>query len=331
MKTTCLINNYNYQHFLAEAVDSALEQTLPFDEIVVVDDGSTDGSVALLRSRYGRRAKVKVIEKSNEGQLSCFNRGFQRTTGDLICFLDADDVYQRDYLAEVCETYDRFAWCDCLLATPSNIGIPAPTGKPTLSDRDLGYSAVIAFTRRRWVGAPTSCISMRRSLLQKILPIPYLEDWRVRADDCLVFGASAAGGRKYRLAKPLVQYRLHENNHHAGSGGDPYADYRRKLAVNRLFELFRRRLGFDTARLADFAHREFRTIESPTRRELREYSQCVLAARLPLTRKAACLGSIAMYFLGSRIRGLYRTSARRGADSAERTGQTKPTSLRRTA
>src|SRR5436305_907491 len=94
LKTSCLINNYNYAHFVGDAVDSALAQTVAFDEIIVVDDGSTDGSMELLTRRYGREDRVRVIRKPNGGQLSSFNEGFLGSSGDLLFFLDADDVYQ---------------------------------------------------------------------------------------------------------------------------------------------------------------------------------------------------------------------------------------------
>ena len=83
MKTTCLINSFNYVRYLPEAIDSALKQTQPFDEVIVVDDGSTDGSRELLFSRYALLPQVQIVAKANGGQLSCFNAGFRRATGTL--------------------------------------------------------------------------------------------------------------------------------------------------------------------------------------------------------------------------------------------------------
>ena len=95
-KTTCLISNYNYRRYIADAVDSALAQTAPLDEIIIVDDGSTDDSQELVRRQYGHHSSVKLVVKKNQGQLSCFNEGFRRSTGDIIFFLDADDVYENN-------------------------------------------------------------------------------------------------------------------------------------------------------------------------------------------------------------------------------------------
>ena len=85
---TILINNYNYAPFLREAIESALSQTYHPIEIIVVDDGSTDNSRAIISS-YG--TKLTAIFKENGGQASAFNAGVAAGNGDLYFFLDSDD------------------------------------------------------------------------------------------------------------------------------------------------------------------------------------------------------------------------------------------------
>ena len=80
-----VINNYNYARFLPEAIESALAQTYPHKEIIVVDDGSTDDSRRVMES-YGDR--IKPIYKKNGGQASAMNLGYEAAKGDLIYFLD---------------------------------------------------------------------------------------------------------------------------------------------------------------------------------------------------------------------------------------------------
>ncbi len=82
-----IISNYNYR-FLKRCIESALAQTYANTEVIVVDDGSTDDSQAILVS-YGNR--VKAIFKENGGQASALNRGFFVSRGKVICFLDSDD------------------------------------------------------------------------------------------------------------------------------------------------------------------------------------------------------------------------------------------------
>jgi glycosyltransferase involved in cell wall biosynthesis len=83
-----VIINYNYGRFLREAIDSALRQTYPHIEVVVVDDGSTDNSREIIAS-YG--SKVVPVLKKNGGQGSAFNAGFAVSRGEMVIFLDADD------------------------------------------------------------------------------------------------------------------------------------------------------------------------------------------------------------------------------------------------
>src|SRR6201988_707109 len=87
---TILINNYNYSRFLPYAIDSALAQTYRNIEVIVVDDGSTDNSREVLAKYAGR---VIAVQKENGGQPTAFNAGFAASKGDIICFLDADDLF----------------------------------------------------------------------------------------------------------------------------------------------------------------------------------------------------------------------------------------------
>jgi hypothetical protein len=119
----------------------------------------------------------------------------------------------------------------------------------------------------------------------------------VRADDCLVFGASLAGARKRFLAQPLVRYRVHGRNHFRGQKVDHFAVYRRRLAINRLFEHLARQMCFNMACLAELSHREFRTIEKPTIRQLVRYARISMGAPVSMVRRAACVADMVWHFL----------------------------------
>lgn len=85
-----IIPNYNYARFLPQALDSVLAQSYSNFEIIVVDDGSTDDSKAILRS-YGER--IRWFEQQNQGVSAARNRGVKESRGQLIAFLDADDIW----------------------------------------------------------------------------------------------------------------------------------------------------------------------------------------------------------------------------------------------
>jgi glycosyltransferase involved in cell wall biosynthesis len=296
-----LISNFNYARYLGEALDSALCQSVPFDQIVVVDDGSSDSSREILEARYARDPRVTIIAKQNGGQLSCFNAGFAHASGDIVFFLDADDVYEPTYVERALDVFRREPAIEFLACGRRWFGVRDGVKLQFALDRDLGYSAVVTAHLHEWIGAPTSCLSMRRHVLEQILPLPNEHQWRTRADDCLVFGASLAGARKYYLAQPLVRYRVHEGNHFCGRAQDRFAVYRRRLAVNRLFEHLARKLCYDVDRLGEIAHREFATVSRPTFRQLRKYLHIGMRSRASLPRRLTCALEMAGYYLRTRL------------------------------
>lgn len=103
-----IINNYNYDRFLGEAIQSALDQDYPHTEIIVVDDGSTDASRQVIR-RFQREnpGRVRAVLKENGGQASAFNAGFSASHGSLVSFLDSDDYWFRHRTTAVVDTHAR--------------------------------------------------------------------------------------------------------------------------------------------------------------------------------------------------------------------------------
>lgn len=90
-RVSAIIPTFNRRGYIARAVDSILAQTVQVDEIIVIDDGSTDGTAELLRSRYGTR--IKLIIQENQGVSSARKRGVEKAQGEWIAFLDSDDEW----------------------------------------------------------------------------------------------------------------------------------------------------------------------------------------------------------------------------------------------
>jgi glycosyltransferase involved in cell wall biosynthesis len=104
-KTSVIICAYNYARFLPRCLESVFSQSQPADEIILVDDGSTDETADVVK----RFPPVRYIRQENAGKAAAFNRGFRESQGDLICHLDADDYWLPRKLQRVTET---LAACD---------------------------------------------------------------------------------------------------------------------------------------------------------------------------------------------------------------------------
>src|SRR5689334_18648366 len=89
LSVSVIIPTYNRAAFIKQAIDSALNQTRVPDEIIVVDDGSTDNTAGIL-ARYDH--PVRVIRQENSGRSAARNLGIRESRGDLIVFLDSDDL-----------------------------------------------------------------------------------------------------------------------------------------------------------------------------------------------------------------------------------------------
>ena len=104
MKISVVIPAYNAEQHIGRAIDSVLAQTRPADEIIVIDDGSTDATAEVIRS-FGDR--VTLIQQKNAGVSVARNTGIEAATGDWIAFLDADDEWLPEKLKRQAEHLSR--------------------------------------------------------------------------------------------------------------------------------------------------------------------------------------------------------------------------------
>lgn len=200
---TILINNYNYGHFLREAIDSALNQTYPNVEVIVVDDGSSDESRAVIAS-YGKA--LNRIFKGNGGQASAFNAGIAASRGNLICFLDADDFLHPAKVESVIPhlrpsslIYHRLQLLPGPGIYPDSVGLGGNF-----------YDYVQKYRFVPFVAAPTSALAISRDLALRLIPLP-THNVRSSADDFIVKG-SALIGDIVGLPDVLATYRVHGAN-----------------------------------------------------------------------------------------------------------------------
>ena len=106
MTTSVIITAYNLEHFIAEAIQSVLNQSKPANEIIVVDDCSTDGTAAVI-AQFG--SKVRYLKMpQNSGGLSATFYGLKHANGDIVLFLDGDDVWMPEKIASVLPLYETY-------------------------------------------------------------------------------------------------------------------------------------------------------------------------------------------------------------------------------
>lgn len=207
-RLSVVIANYNYERFVAEAIESALALRWDDIEVVVVDDGSTDGSRGVIE-RYEGRAKVLLTD--NASQRVAVNRGFAATTGDVVIFLDSDDVLPPDLPGKLAASLTSRA-CKAQfqmqrIDEQGHLhGSPFPLYRPVPSPTDI----------RRWAARttayptpPGSGNAYARWFLEQIFPLD--ESIGDFADSgCLA--AAPFFGDVITVPGVLVGYRQHDGN-----------------------------------------------------------------------------------------------------------------------
>lgn len=279
-----LVSSYNYQDYVVQAVESALAQTLPPHEVIVVDDGSTDESMNRLQSCFSQDSRVQILVQPNAGQLAAWITGFSRSSGDFIALLDSDDLWEPGYLEAMAHWYRQQPTADFVYCNMTMFG--ARQGlmlKRTWQrrDRDLGTSVLLGCFFPRWQGVATSGNTLRRALMGRILTMPaeQASEWRTRPDDCLFYGSDILGAHKIYMAKPLASHREHGSNALLADQISPLRRMRYELRRERMLAHYRKQIEADH-RLLTLAKTEFSTKPQPTATEWWLYT--CMAASAPL-------------------------------------------------
>jgi glycosyltransferase involved in cell wall biosynthesis len=207
---TILINNYNYGRFLAQAIDSALAQSYPNLQIIVVDDGSTDNSREVIRS-YGNR--ITPIFKANGGQASALNAGYSESKGKWLLLLDSDDLFVPSKV-ETLMSYAKafplagliahnFNYCD-EVGNATEFSRSAPAALRFLDDRAKARRGKFSTAL-----PPTSALALQRGTASKIFPVP--PDFTIAADN-FIQTAVLALAPVLLIPEFLAIQRIHPKN-----------------------------------------------------------------------------------------------------------------------
>ena len=211
IRVSILINNYNYSQYIGQAIDSALKQEYSDVEVIVVDDGSVDNSREVI-DNYGEQL-ISVFKK-NGGQASAMNAGYDACSGDVIIFLDSDDVLLPKVSSDVAEVFRlnslvvkvQFR----LRVVNANLeptgGVLPPSGLK-MPNGDITDQIARC---RSYTHPPTSGNAFRRSAIDGLMPIPE-EIYKKGSASYLVYNAPMYG-EITSLDYISGLYRMHDVN-----------------------------------------------------------------------------------------------------------------------
>jgi glycosyltransferase involved in cell wall biosynthesis len=224
---SCVVPVFNGERYLAEALDSVLRQTRPPDEIVVVDDGSSDRSAEIVRG-YGNR--VRYVRQDNRGAAAARNRGVELAGGELLAFIDQDDLWRPHKLELQLASFAADPGLDICV---SHVDLQWDSARAE-EQAALGEHR----RARRVPGYTTPAMLARRSAFARIGPLDTrltradATDWFLRGID---LGLSIL-----LIPQALLVHRMHDTNlsRHRESGKREFVrlvkatlDRRRRLAV----------------------------------------------------------------------------------------------------
>ena len=199
------IASYNGSAYLAQQLDSILPQLSVGDEVVISDDGSTDGTVELIQSYQSKNDKIKLYSGPHCGVVKNFENALAHAHGDTIFLSDQDDVWLEDKVARVLECM-RNHRADLVVHNASMVdSILNPMGQDIFSWRGSRSGFWKNYLKNSFVGC---CMAFDREVLDQTLPFPdeiAMHDWLI--------GLVASLGMKVEfLDEPLILYRRHESN-----------------------------------------------------------------------------------------------------------------------
>jgi glycosyltransferase involved in cell wall biosynthesis len=238
---------FNYGRFLPECLESCLHQSVSADQVVVVNDGSTDDTAAVLDEYAARHPQILAIHQPNRGICAATNVALAACTGDVVVLLDADDAMSPDRIEKVIAALrlrvgsHRPAWVHHRMVRFSddrpNMGLAPyyPEGKGPegwLADEALKAASTPVL-------ALTSSLAFRRELLAAIEPLDV--DRLMYQDQQLCAAATLLGPTAY-VSEPLTRYRVHGASTSSGTMTTLQQVRAARTRVDRLDEWLRKQL-----------------------------------------------------------------------------------------
>ncbi len=198
---------YNRERYLAKAIESILQQTLPAFELIVIDDGSTDRSLAILQAYAEQDSRIRFTSWENRGIPGTRNELIQQASADLLAIMDSDDIALPDRLALQVAFMQQHPEVVCLGGAFQLIDakdrliktLAVPLTNPEIQRLILAGHP----------GVPQPCAMLRR---QTVLQVGGYNETMTQAEDLDLWLRLGEVGELANLPNPLVQYRLHSDS-----------------------------------------------------------------------------------------------------------------------
>lgn len=228
-----VIPNYNYEAYVGQAIESALTLRWGDVEVIVVDDGSTDGSLGVIQ-QYANR--ITVLTQPNAGQFQACKTGFAASSGSVVIFLDSDDLLHPNLMEEF-----ALVWRSGISKVQVQMKLIDALSKPIGGVLPQYHYVPNAEEVRRWalrIGAyptpPGSGNVYARQFVRNVFD--FNTKFQDRSSDSYLLAAAPILGDVVTIPKPLVSYRIHDRNDGAFSKIDDARFSREVRATRDRFE-----------------------------------------------------------------------------------------------
>jgi glycosyltransferase involved in cell wall biosynthesis len=201
---------YNAGAYLAQAIESILAQTYREFEFIILDDGSTDDSLAIIERFAARDRRIRYVSRPNAGLVATLNEGLSMARGEYVARMDADDVCQPWRFARQLELLDRDA---SLALCGSAVNVIDGQGRPAGFDRVENEDATIKLSLLWECPLNHPSVMYRRSAVVAVGGYRSIGIARDSyAEDYDLWIRLAGQGRYANLPEPLLNYRWHGGN-----------------------------------------------------------------------------------------------------------------------
>lgn len=216
MRVSVIVPNYNYGDYIGGAIESLLEQSEAIDEIIVVDDGSTDQSRDVIQ-QFGNR--IISIFQDNAGQAAAISAGFLKATGDIVCLLDSDDFFDVDKVKFVKQIYNYYPQIDWVFHDLLQVeGKIRPQSGPVLFNKDcitlINEQKKIQEGKVGYDAPATSGMTFRRTFISDIFPLPAADS--IYISDHYIKFYCLARGLGVHVSQALAGQLIHGENLYTG-------------------------------------------------------------------------------------------------------------------